>query len=123
MIKTFNRWVWKCQNQTQDLEIVERDENFVIESDANVDKLYSSESESLPKKKPNTTKIIPKKSNVLSSSSSSSHSLLKPNIESTKPKIKTLQLQSESESSEPAPVRKDDDVSGPEMDVADDFWN
>ena len=105
------------------MEIVERDENFVIESDANVDKLYSSESESLPKKKPNTTIIIPKKSNVLSSSSSSSHSLLKPNLVSTKPKIKTLQLQSESESSEPAPARKDDDVSGPEMDVADDFWN
>ena len=41
------------------------------------------------------------------------------------PKIKTLQLQSESESSEPPPqaARRDEDVSGPEMDVADDFWN
>lgn len=40
------------QSHSEDLKIVERDENFVIESDANNDdKLYSSESESLPKKK------------------------------------------------------------------------
>ena len=106
------------------MKIVERDENFVIESDANNDdKLYSSESESLPKKKPN---ILPvKKSAVLSSSSFSSNSPLKPKKEPSIPKIKTLQLQSESESSEPAPqaANRDEDVSGPEMDVADDFWN
>jgi len=112
------------QSHSEDLKIVERDENFVIESDANNDdKLYSSESESLPKKKPNVLPV--KKSAVLSSSSSSSNSPLKPKKEPSIPKIKTLQLQSESESSEPAPqaARRDEDVSGPEMDVADDFWN
>ena len=111
--------------KNQDLEIVERDENFVIESDANVDdKLYSSESDSLPKKKSNITVAAPPKKPVFSSSSSSSSSPLKPKM--MVPKIKTLQLHTESESSEAIPSKekkKDDDVSGPEMDVADDFWN
>ena len=117
--------VMKFHIQMQELQIVERDEKFVIESDANIDdKLYSSESESLPKNKAN---ILVKKPPVpvLSSSSSSSDSPLKPKKESSIPRIKTLQLQSESESSEPVPQanKRDEDVSGPEMDAADDFWN
>ena len=111
--------------KNQDLEIVERDENFVIESDANVDdKLYSSESDSLPKNKKANITVAPPKKPVFSSSSSSSSSPLKPKM--MVPKIKTLQLHTESESSEAIPSKekkKDDDVSGPEMDVADDFWN
>ena len=45
--------------------------------------------------------------------------------ESSIPKIKTLKSQSESAYSEPAPqnAKWDEDVSGPEMDVADDFRN
>ena len=89
-------------------DLFERDVNFVIESDNVDEKLYSSESESLPKKL------------VLSSSSSASKSveLLKKN---PKDAPKALQIHSESES-EPK-KKQDDDLSGPEVEDVDDFWN
>ena len=118
----------------------ERDENFVIESDNIDDKLYSSESES-PQIKPvvsppqvaappcqtKNNKIITKTKLSLSSSSSSSG----PKVPvAAEPLVaKPLHFKSESEASEATDVPNkkkraiDEDVSGPEMDDIDDFWN
>ena len=125
--------------QQHKTESEERDENFVIESDNIDDKLYSSESES-PQIKPvspphvsaapppcqTKNKIISTKPKLSLSSSSSSG----PNIPVAEPQVaKPLHFKSESEASEAtdAPNKKkramDEDVSGPEMDDIDDFWN
>ena len=127
-------------DKNEDLEIVERDENFVIESDDIDEKLYSSESESLAKEEKRNplpvkkfenqakTTSLKKPAAILSSPSSSS-SDLKPKMDLKKsPKVMTLQLQTESESSEQPQNFKNqsnenNDMSGPEMDDVDDFWN
>ena len=102
-------------------ESEERDENFVIESDNIDEKLYSSESES-PILAKNPINIIQKPKLFLSSSSISSPKKKKVNS-------KPLQLKSESEASEaisPSHTKAKsgyEDVSGPEMENDDDFWN
>ena len=120
----------------------ERDENFVIESDNIDDKLYSSESES-PQIKPvvsppqvaappcqtKNNKIITKTKPKLSLSSSSSSSGPKVPVAAEPLVAKPLHFKSESEASEATDVPNkkkraiDEDVSGPEMDDIDDFWN
>ena len=102
-------------------ESEERDENFVIESDNIDEKLYSSESES-PIVAKNSKNITQKPKLSLSSSSISSPKKKKVNS-------KPLQLKSESEASEvisPSHTKAKsgyEDVSGPEMENDDDFWN
>ena len=106
----------------------ERDENFVIESDLN-EKLYSSESES--QQHPPVEAIIPKvltKPRKLSlSSSSSSLCLLPKAAEARKPEMPTAKLQIHTESESSIATKKkqinESEVSGPEMENDDDFWN
>ncbi len=104
---------------------MESDVKFVMESDNNADeKLYSSESESIPK----AQKRVEKKSTTaaaLNLSSSSSKSSKSPSKVAKKdaPKVMTLQIQSESESNDAKNAKDDDDLSGPEVEDVDDFWN
>lgn len=109
----------------------ERDENFVIESDDIDAKLYSSESDSPaePQQPPPpevTTKAKLKLEHV-SLSSSSSDDKPKKAVVKKPPAVLTLQLQSETDSEPPqkpsVAVINEDDVSGPEMDNDEDFWN
>ena len=98
----------------------ERDENFVIESDLN-EKLYSSESESQQQPPKQEVLTKPRK---LSLSSSSSSSLLPKVAEARKPKM-PLKIHTESESSTATKKKQinESEVSGPEMENDDDFWN
>ncbi len=116
----------------------DRDENFVIESDNIDDKLYSSETE--PNESPKVVaaatskmkfeKASPRKprSSVSSSTSDDPGDNKKRDAKSkfTKPPmVMTLQLQSETDS-EQVNGRgrgRDEDISGPEMENDDDFWN
>ena len=112
-------------NDDEEDVIEERDENFVIESDLN-EKLYSSESESQhpPVEAIRNVLTKPRK---LSLSSSSSSSLLPKAAEARKPEMPAkLQIHTESETSTAATKKKqinESEVSGPEMENDDDFWN
>ena len=107
----------------KDEVVEERDENFVLESDLN-EKLYSSESESQP---PQDVPKVLTKPRKLSLSSSSSSVLPPAAVERKKEMPKKLQIQTESESSTATKKKQstkiESEVSGPEMDNDDDFWN
>ena len=101
-------------------QIEDRDENFVIESDLN-EKLYSSKSESRPLENAVKMKQTPLKLDLSSSSS------LSPVVDLSKKEMpKKLRIHSDSESSAVIKTKQnkaDSDVSGPEMENDDDFWN
>ena len=112
-------------NDDEEDVIEERDENFVIESDLN-EKLYSSESESQHPPVEAIPNVLTKP-RKLSLSSSSSSSLLPKAAEARKPEMPAkLQIHTESETSTAATKKKqinESEVSGPEMENDDDFWN
>ena len=111
----------------------ERDENFVIESENIDEKLYSSESSDSHEIQNNQVQAPPvstrpnaQASKLTLSSSSSASSPKKPAAEVKK--AKPIQLKSESDASESVPHQPkksafDEEVSGPEMEMEDDFWN
>ena len=111
----------------------ERDENFVIESENIDEKLYSSESSDSHGIHNNQVQAPPvstrpnaqaKKLTLSSSSSASSPKKPVPEVKKAKP----IQLKSESDASESVPHQPkksafDEEISGPEMEMEDDFWN
>ena len=112
----------------------ERDENFVIESENIDEKLYSSESsdshgiqnDHVQAPPVSTRPPAAQATKLTLSSSSSSLSPKKPVAEVKK--AKPIQLKSESDASESVPNQPkksafDEEISGPEMEMEDDFWN
>ena len=106
-------------------------ENFVIESENIDEKLYSSESSDSHGIQNNQAPPVSTRPNAqaqkLTLSSSSSASSPKKPVPEVK-KAKPIQLKSESDASEsvqhqPKKSAFDEEISGPEMEMEDDFWN